>query len=257
MKLDIYVADPAGNVTIFVKTPVEREDYVAIANKLLELKEYGAEQVAYIKSFKNKPYQMEMMGLEFCGNATRSFAYLVARENHLKTPQNIEVDVSGSDEPLEVKVDFAKEDATVAMAEPKSIDVINIEGNVIPVVDMGGISHVILENHSFNEELADKILDHFILAGGIDALGLMFVKNDEMYPVVYVHNTKTFIHEGSCGSGSIAYAYYKLHKKDKGQHKLDIKQPGGALSVTIDIGNTVQCFLSGKLTISELLSVEI
>ena len=38
MKVKIRVADPAGNITIFVMTPLERSQYAEAANQLLEKK---------------------------------------------------------------------------------------------------------------------------------------------------------------------------------------------------------------------------
>ena len=85
--IDLIVFDPAGNTTIMVLTPVPRSEYADTAKRLLEIDfdehcswrgtAYG-EQVAYIvpedDSGRNEPI-MEMCGLEFCGNASRSFAY--------------------------------------------------------------------------------------------------------------------------------------------------------------------------------------
>ena len=34
-KIDIIVADPSGNTTIMVLTPVERKDYIEVAGRLL------------------------------------------------------------------------------------------------------------------------------------------------------------------------------------------------------------------------------
>ncbi|MEG1932577.1 MAG: hypothetical protein RR075_05665, partial [Pygmaiobacter sp.] len=47
MKLSIRIADPAGNITIFVLSPVPRTQYAAVAAKLLQLPKFGAEQVAF------------------------------------------------------------------------------------------------------------------------------------------------------------------------------------------------------------------
>ena len=36
--LDVVIADPAGNITIMVLTPVDRKDYAQVAQKLLKNK---------------------------------------------------------------------------------------------------------------------------------------------------------------------------------------------------------------------------
>ena len=73
MKVKIRVADPAGNITIFVMTPLERSQYAEAANQLLEQKKYKAEEVGFVEEKEDGTLHMQMMGGEFCGNATRSF----------------------------------------------------------------------------------------------------------------------------------------------------------------------------------------
>ena len=75
-KIKIIVADPAGNITIFVKDHFDRSEYTQVARQLLEMKELRGEQVAFIldtSSCGRAQGKMEMCGLEFCGNASRSF----------------------------------------------------------------------------------------------------------------------------------------------------------------------------------------
>ena len=256
MKLDIWVANPAGNITIFVKNEVMQENYLKIANKLLEIEKYQAEQVAFAKNLAHEPFVMEMMGLEFCGNATRSFGYLAAKENNYQTPCKVVVDVSGSANNLEVMVDYAKQDAIVAMSAPKDIVDIKVNDQIFSMVIMEGISHVIIKQKEFDEALSNNILSYVLANYEVDALGLMFVDGSNMYPVVYVVQTDTLIHEGSCGSGSIAYAYYQFHNKD-GEHTIDIKQPGGTLTIKVVNNETKECYLGGMISLSELETVEI
>ena len=46
--INITVADPAGNITIFVKDRFDRKYYPTVANQLLDIEELKGEQVAYI-----------------------------------------------------------------------------------------------------------------------------------------------------------------------------------------------------------------
>ncbi|MGL4484997.1 MAG: hypothetical protein ACRCUS_08615, partial [Anaerovoracaceae bacterium] len=72
MKLEIAILNPAGNITAFVKTKVNREDYSRVANAIMTdpkvIETAQVEQVAFILN----DYTMEMCGLEFCGNASRA-----------------------------------------------------------------------------------------------------------------------------------------------------------------------------------------
>ena len=73
MKLNILRADPAGNITIFVLDPIEKAQRAAIAEQIMAIPFLKAEQVGYACPPEDGvDGRMEMMGGEFCGNATRS-----------------------------------------------------------------------------------------------------------------------------------------------------------------------------------------
>ena len=81
MKLNIARADPAGNITLLVLSPVEKPARAETAARLMGMPQFQAEQVG----FRCPPQaggdgRLEMMGGEFCGNATRAFGMLLARE---------------------------------------------------------------------------------------------------------------------------------------------------------------------------------
>ena len=63
MRIKVRVADPAGNITIFVTTPVEREKYPAVARQLLARKDLKGEQVGFIEKKARGGFRMEMMGV--------------------------------------------------------------------------------------------------------------------------------------------------------------------------------------------------
>ena len=52
-------ANPAGNITLFVLSPVEKKDHASLAEKLMALEQFKAEQVGYcceqLKSNNNVP----------------------------------------------------------------------------------------------------------------------------------------------------------------------------------------------------------
>ena len=65
-RLRIVRADPAGNITLFVLTPVEKAACAAIAADLMTIGELKAEQVGFVFPTGH----MEMEAGEFCGNAS-------------------------------------------------------------------------------------------------------------------------------------------------------------------------------------------
>ena len=73
MRVDFLRADPTGNATILVLSPVAPSARGAVAARLMALDGGWAEQVGFI-SRDGEQARMDMMGGEFCGNATRSAA---------------------------------------------------------------------------------------------------------------------------------------------------------------------------------------
>ena len=81
MELNILRADPAGNITVFVLDPVEKAQRAAIAEKIMAIPELKAEQVGYACLAEDDvDGHMEMMGGEFCGNATRAYGMYIAQQ---------------------------------------------------------------------------------------------------------------------------------------------------------------------------------
>ena len=79
MKLNVLRADPAGNITLFVLDPIEREHRAALAAELMRrLPDMKIDQVGFAcPAGADTDGRMEMMGGEFCGNATLSAAAVV------------------------------------------------------------------------------------------------------------------------------------------------------------------------------------
>src|SRR6185369_17666614 len=72
-KIKVTILKPAGNDTALVEGIPARKDRKKINDKIMQLFP-KVEQVGFYKTTRTP--RMEMAGGEFCGNATRSFAYL-------------------------------------------------------------------------------------------------------------------------------------------------------------------------------------
>ena len=123
-KIRIIVADPAGNITIFVDEPFPRSEYQKVASQLLAMPELHGEQVAFIQEAAacgRADGKMEMCGLEFCGNASRSFGLLLAKRSGLRGKGQVFVDISGCSEILTIAVDTESCDTKVKMPNPREI----------------------------------------------------------------------------------------------------------------------------------------
>ncbi|MGN1413808.1 MAG: hypothetical protein ACI4WY_06145 [Anaerovoracaceae bacterium] len=276
-KLDIQIADPSGNITIFVRTPVERKYYQQVAGQLLAEEDYGAEQVAFILpgslSSQNPSAggidgSMEMCGLEFCGNASRAFGLMLASEAGETGYVTKRIRVSGCDAPLTVELDMETSRAKIRMPDPLSCEV---QGDRT-VVDLGGILHIIVEapktEGSSTEELQaemertfGKIRSDIYRTMDPPALGVMFWDSAEkkLIPVVYVKDVETVYFEGSCGSGTTACAAAFSMGKPDGTYSWSIPQPAGVIDVTAEVkdGRARAIYIDSQVKLGEIITTEV
>ncbi|NLD20285.1 MAG: hypothetical protein GX663_08605 [Clostridiales bacterium] len=264
--VDVIVADPSGNKTILVLTPTDRNDYADIAQKLLSLKELEGEQVAYVlaDTEESRLPAMEMCGLEFCGNASRSFALYKALYSEPPLDE-IDVKVSGCSRPLHALIDRQSGNVTMSMPVPDSFKYftekelpLNKGGTL---VNIDGISHLILEDVPAMEDTFDG-LRHFIyetVAPDLPAFGVMFCDtvNGLMTPVVYVKDVDTTYFEGSCASGTVAASFALAVKSHENALQYTMQQPGGVLEtmVTKKEGQIEGILLQGPITLSGINTV--
>lgn len=248
MKLEFTKVSLSGNITILIWSDIAREEHAKVANVLMDCTYHlGAEQVGYVETSKNSKAiaHLQMMGGEFCGNATRSLAFmLVARrfpniiiENNLA---KFYLTVSGAQEPLEVEVecDSDKNPITAKVQMPiyNNIDSVCQQEN-INLVSLEGISHIIVDNDKtpFNKEnYKDDFIgfrDNLNLQDK-EAVGVMWKKIEEdgsisMEPVVWVKETDSYYYETSCGSGTIALALALAKEHNNEYQEFKIYQPSG------------------------------
>ena len=283
-KVKIIVANPAGNITIFVKDRFEREMYPQVAGQLLAMDNLKGEQVAFIldtPSCGRAEGKMEMCGLEFCGNGSRSFGLIKAKEMGIKGKGSVLVDVSGCDEILTIEVDTETDYTKVKMPAPVRMSKIDLsplaigataataDMSEVPVVDFGGILHVVLCGVPATQEIFTIIKDYIMAKFNPPAMGVMFCDGEmkkegdslicQMTPVVYVKDVDTTYFEGSCGSGTTACAAAFGLKHGDGIHHFVFPQPAGTIESTAHIsgGRIEKIFIEGKVELSPEMEVEI
>ena len=307
-KVKIIVANPAGNITIFVKDHFEREMYPKVAGQLLAMDDLNGEQVAFIldtPSCGRAEGKMEMCGLEFCGNGSRSFGLIKAKEMGIKGKGSVFVDVSGCDEILTIEVDTDTDYTKVKMPNPVRMSKIDLsplaiddaaervdaaergdavervdaaergdaietaDMSEVPVVDFGGILHLVLRGVPATKENFKVIKDCIMAKFNPPAMGVMFCDGEmkkegdslicQMTPVVYVKDVDTTYFEGSCGSGTTACAAAFGLKHGDGIHHFVFPQPAGTIESTAHIsgGRIEKIFIEGKVELSPEMEVEI
>lgn len=271
-KLTFVKANPSGNTTVFVLDPVPRAEYPVISAALMHDYALCAEQVGFLEAPENPQAvaRMHMMGGEFCGNASRSFAAWLAMggKSFLKggsaqvqplteVQQQVTVEVSGNDGLLTAQIENIDSPygcfAEIAMPLPQFVRHGEHESlGRYSIVGFEGIVHVVLWQREANESLFEVVKD-FLQTESLDdsCFGIMFIGNenpDHITPLVYVGAVGSLVWESSCGSGSLAVASALADLRKETVHRLKIAQPGGDLFVSVVWnGGFEQTFLAGNV----------
>jgi len=264
--LEYCIFDPTGNITALVETDVDIEDQPAAAARIMEL-EPDVEQVGFISYAGNTadggvPVSLRMAGGEFCGNAAMCAAALFAIRSGLQGGA-VPVKISGASAPVMVRLERQAADSFGAAAEiPPAIRIGKIEAAApaaeapgaaltLPIVEMEGISHIIIEPDSGffgikeDSALAESLLRQWCGALGADCLGMMFLdeasipgreapgESRVLTPLVYVPGADTMFWENSCASGSAAAGMY-LAARTGAPIDVTFDEPAGRLRVESD-----------------------
>lgn len=249
MKIRYVSADPAGNMTGLVLTAVEPQRRAALAAAMMARCPEGLEQIAFVdeESLSGPLPRMDMMGGEFCGNATRAFALLAARRRG-QGERSLYVSVSGAAAPVRVELEEERGHAYADMPLPWGVGEILLEGRRIPVVRMEGIAHAVLTDTAPSPELARRALEAMPRE---EAQGVLFVQGKKMTPLVHVAATGTSVWESSCGSGSVALAWHLARGMADGVHGYAFEEPGGVLSVRVTMrgGRAVRAVMGGRVSL--------
>ena len=236
MQLHAFRADPAGNITLFVLDPIERERRATLAAALMrQLPDMKIEQVGFAcPADPDTDGRMEMMGGEFCGNATRAYAmYLAQQRGGLS---EVRLRVSGCDHVVTAQVDSEAGTARAEMPCPRSVRRVTVNGLEGTLVDLTGIAHLVVEDVTPSEDLLHAAEPLFAAIAGLDAYGVIFLdrQNHRMTPLVKVVDTGTLIWEGSCGSGSVACAVAESEGLADGLFEQDYHQPAGLIRTSVE-----------------------
>ena len=257
MRIRYIPADPAGNLTGLVLTPVAREARPVLAARLMARCPEGFEQIAFIDedSLTGPLPRMEMMGGEFCGNASRAFGWYAAQRRGMGETA-LCVSVSGAAEPVRVQLDPARGCAYADMPLPHACLRIGAAGRAVDVVRMEGIDHAVVTDAGPSDALARAVLASMPPA---PAQGVLFVSGQRMTPFVHVPATGTGVWESSCGSGSVALAWLLGRGRDDGTHAFAFDEPGGRIEVRAQVagGRVVRAMMGGSVRLGGERTVDI
>ncbi len=263
--LPFYKLFPGGNPTILVmdgallSASVSPETRASIARALMAPENLGAEQVGFLDTAATPP-RMEMMGGEFCVNATRCAAVVFALLGLLPgSPAETAayegtMATSGAAGPVRVRVAPARNhepsagttafDAAVAVPLPRDFlrdsACIRECGPGEVLVRLPGITHLLLDagRHPLPdsplEAAARKRAERGLETEEATGVVWYFPSPDApgttaIVPVVHVAATGSSVVETACGSGSLALALLRARTGGLGHA---IRQPSGD-SITV------------------------
>lgn len=254
---------PGGNNTGLVvgveNDPIKRKEI----NDAIMVKHPNVEQVGFVNLDPNDA-ELMMAGGEFCGNATRSTAWLALKGK----PGEILIKVSGVGSRLKAGVD-EQGNAWAQMPIYPKLSSISFPDRDIALIEMEGITHIVMDDiypDATEEEfksVAMQILQRFGLDKSVSASGVMFLTRTEqgvsLRPVVWVRDIKTLFYETACGSGTAAIGLLEAFNQRESIN-LPVTQPTGMqINIMIDFdGNQFNdAVISGPVEVLNLKIVGI
>ena len=240
MKLRFVKVNPAQNMTILVTSPVPRASQPEIAARLMAYGSVFAEQVGFVEppTIDGACARLQMMGGEFCGNASMSLAAMLAWQGALADGASTvyPLEVSGTNGIVRCTVTRDGEifRAEAEMPLPKSIEPVQLEADLrVPVVRFDGIAHAIVPETALTKTQAERKLFAWNRTIPTDAFGILLTDDalTRIRPLVGVRATDTRVWERGCASGTAALGAYAALQSGRDM-KLRVNQPGGVIGVS-------------------------
>ena len=233
----VTIARPGGNDTALVWDAVPRNQQAALSLRIQ--KAYpGVEQVMFVEKKPDGSYRGQMAGGEFCGNATRALAYVLANGKDT----DVTLEVSGMADPVTVNVRHGEATINIAVADTPGL--IQQSGGD-SIVDLGGITFLVtspgkgsgaaIASAAGGPAGRDQEALRALKQAGLDtkpAAGVLVVEEIspgkyKLEPYVYVSETGTLRRETSCGSGSAALGILLANSAPGNSATIEIVQPSG------------------------------
>lgn len=249
MDIRFVKMSPTQNMTILVETPVPRALHHHVASALMPYDGVFAEQVGYIEPAADPQAwgRLQMMGGEFCGNATMCLAALLvmdrADDSAGAAGQSIDVplEVSGAEGLVHVAVALQASGArcSLEMPAPETVEnhTFTLDGHEYhaAAVTFTGITHLIVDKGTVPGDttaFAERAAAAWQKRLNADAVGVMLYDPDDhaITPLVHVASTQSYVWERGCGSGTAAVGAW-LATQAAGTVTADISQPGGVIAV--------------------------
>jgi histidine racemase len=204
-----------GNSTALVAHCPDSQRAAAVKTLLDQV-----EQVGFV-DHDGRLSRIQMMGGEFCINATIAFASTLGTSGSLTS--------SGAVHP----VSFINTNKETTIRLPIAW---RKQGNMVL---LEGIGFILLENHS-REQIGKKKLSALCRKFDLPAFGAILFQNDAITPYVYVAGVDSCVRETACGSGSVALYLHNGTSR--------VRQPTGQF---ITVSGEQEIHISARVTAME------
>ena len=250
--------NPTGNLTCLVLDPVAEEERARVTAELMR----RCEQVGYLevpgRFSRQARARLQMMGGEFCGNASMGTAAWLAMQDGLTAggKEEIFLEVSGAENPIlcRVRRETTGWIGTVELPPVSGTEEIRIQGYPLTAVHMPGMTHLIHAGERMEKAEAETLLRAAAAELSAPAIGFLQWEEAEgiMTPLVFVRGSGTMVWETACGSGSAAIGAWKTLAAGTST-KVSVGQPGGRLTVETEVcRGRIRCiWLTGNIGIGE------
>ncbi|MBO5976464.1 MAG: hypothetical protein J6P94_04745 [Oscillospiraceae bacterium] len=251
MLINYVLADPTGNLTALVETPLDLPLRQHAAAALMGSKK-EIEQLGFLAPpSKGGDIALSMAGGEFCGNACLSASAYFLRKNGL-SGGSVGVEISGADGIVKVELEKLGENeyaGRVEMPLPLSCESVESPLGELKLMRFPGICHAIISTGISRSE-AEKLIVPLCAKIGCEALGLMLLDEESrrLDPLVYVPGAESLFWERSCASGTTAVGAYLALREGKSL-SVSLAQPGGTLSISAkhENGAVTKLLMGGKV----------
>lgn len=257
-KYNITIIRPGGNDTCLVGGIEQNIDTRKRINDAIMKKYPNVEQVGFINTDPKK-VELFMAGGEFCGNATRSTAWLALGGR----PGELQMKVSGAKQKLKAGVTSSGE-AFAQMPIYPAVSKISKDGDN-RIVELEGITQYInfntkeIKGRSPGEIKKNTMA--FIRAKNLDrfpAAGITYCLAERggwrIAPIVYVRAIDTLFMETACGSGTTALGLVLAQKLGSSINTIPIMQPSLLpinVSIVYDRKSFIYAQISGPIELLE------
>lgn len=192
---------PGGNTTALVEKRMIHRQQAAVARKIMTHFPQ-IEQVGFLQTPKRKSssIRLQMMGNEFCCNATRCAGFYWSKK---KRTEELDLEVSA----LSRTVHALRRGERSSVVLPGTFVVRKRKIAEGTIVDCQGIRHIVIpaKSNVDNKKLIHKYKRDY------PAVGIIYTRRQAhnrlaIRPFIWVRDTNSFIAETGCGSGSVAAA---------------------------------------------------